>query len=61
MDQIMIDVTDVPGVEVGDEATLYGGGYDYLSVSAIAEKIGTIPYEVLCNIGPRVARVYLNT
>lgn len=58
MDQIMIDVTDVPAVQLGDEVILYGGGCDYLSVSAIAEKIGTISYEVLCNIGPRVPRIY---
>ncbi|MCE5315438.1 MAG: alanine racemase [Armatimonadota bacterium] len=60
MDQCMIDVTDVPGVGVGDEVTLYGGGYDFLSVSHIAEKVGTISYEVLCNIGQRVPRVYFN-
>lgn len=59
MDQIMIDVTDVPGVELGDEVILYGGRLDYLSVSRIAETLGTISYEVLCNIGKRVPRVYL--
>lgn len=60
MDQIMLDVTDVPGVRLGDEVVLYGGGYDYLSVSAIAARIGTISYEVFCNLGRRVARVYVN-
>ena len=60
MDQILIDATDVPGVEVGDEVVLYGGGYDYLSLSKVAAKIGTISYEVLCNISQRVPRVYLN-
>ncbi|MCE5198265.1 MAG: alanine racemase [Armatimonadota bacterium] len=60
MDQCLVDVTDVPGVSVGDEVVLYGGGYDYLSVAKIAETIGTISYEVLCNIGMRVPRVYLN-
>jgi len=59
MDQTMIDVTEVPGVDLGDEVILYGGGYECLSVSNIAEKIGTIPYEVLCNIGSRVRRIYL--
>ena len=48
-------------MQVGDEVILYGGGHDYLSVSEIAQKIGTISYEVLCAIGPRVSRVYLNT
>ncbi len=60
MDQIMIDVTDVPDVKLGDEVILYGGGYDYLSVDEIASKLNTIPYEVLCAIGRRVPRVYIN-
>lgn len=60
MDQTMIDVTDVPGVSIGDEVVLYGGGFGYLSVSEVAARIGTIPYELLCAIGPRVARVYVN-
>lgn len=60
MDQCMIDVTEVPGVDLDDEVILYGGGCDYLSVSTIAEKIGTIPYELLCAISKRVPRVYVN-
>ncbi|MEN6356435.1 MAG: alanine racemase [Armatimonadota bacterium] len=60
MDQCMFDVTDVPDVSVGDEVVFYGGGYDYLSVARIADMIGTISYEVLCDIGQRVPRVYLN-
>lgn len=58
MDQTLIDVTDVPGVQVEDEVILYGGGYDDLSPTHIAEKMGTISYEVLCAIGQRVPRVY---
>lgn len=58
MDQTMLDVTEAADVAVGDEVTIYGGGYDFLSVSHIAEKIGTIPYELLCCIGRRVQRVY---
>ncbi|MCE5323920.1 alanine racemase [bacterium] len=60
MDQCMFDVTDVPGANVGDEVVLYGGGYDYLSVARIADSIGTISYELLCDISPRVPRLYLN-
>lgn len=59
MDQCMLDVTEVPGVQVGDEVVLYGGGYDYLSTSVIADKIGTISYEVLCAISKRVPRLYI--
>jgi alanine racemase len=61
MDQILIDVTNMPGVSLGDEVVLYGGGYDYLSVSNIADKIGTISYEALCNISKRVPRIYKNS
>jgi alanine racemase len=60
MDQVMLDVTDVPEVGVGDEVILYGGGFDYLSVSRIAGKLDTISYELLCAIGRRVPREYTN-
>ena len=60
MDQCLIDVTDVPNVQVGDEVVLYGGGYDYLSISEVAEKIGTIPNDILCAIGKRVPRLYVD-
>ena len=60
MDQIMIDVTDVPGVELGDEVILIGGGHEYLSVNSVAAKAGTISYEMYCALASRVPRVYLN-
>lgn len=60
MDQILIDVTDVPGVEMGDEVVLIGGGYDYLSANAVAERAGTISDETFCAITSRVPRVYIN-
>ena len=58
MDQTMVDVTDIPGVKQGDVATIFGvGAAD--SLDDIAEKCGTIHYEILCDIGRRVPRVYL--
>lgn len=60
MDQMLIDVTDVAGVEVGDEVVLIGGGYDYLSASEVAAKACTISYETYCAIAARVPRVYVN-
>ena len=60
MDQIMIDVTDVPGVELGDEVILMGGGYEYLSANNVAAKAGTISDETFCAITGRVPRVYIN-
>ncbi|PIZ13624.1 MAG: alanine racemase, partial [Elusimicrobia bacterium CG_4_10_14_0_8_um_filter_37_32] len=46
MDMIMIDVTDIPDVRIGDEVTLLGSAED------MAGLIGTINYEVVCNIHP---------
>lgn len=69
MDQIMIDVTDVPGVSVGDPVLMWGredmeieGGRRetvMLSAEEIATARGTITYEITCNLTPRVPRVYL--
>lgn len=59
MDQCMVDVTELPDVQVGDTATLFGkDGGALISVDSLAESIGTIGYEIVCNINPRVPRVY---
>ena len=55
MDQITVDVTDVPGVRPGDVATLIGEG---ITAEEVAEWSGTNSYEVLTSIGNRVERVY---
>jgi len=48
MDQTMIDVTDLPQVEIGDEVILWGRqGQEKISVEEIADKIGTINYEIV--------------
>lgn len=54
MDVSMIDVTDIPCKE-GDEVIIYGND---LPAEVLAEKLGTIPYEILANISTRVKRVY---
>jgi alanine racemase len=60
MDMIMVDVTDVVGAIEGEEAVLLGRqGDEMLLADEWAARIGTIPYEVLCNIGKRVPRSYL--
>ncbi len=59
MDQMMIDVTDVPGVSVGDTATIFGrDGELEISADSVAEICGTIGYEIICGISKRVPRVY---
>ena len=56
MDMTMVDVTDIPGVRVGEEVVVIGAGR---SVEVLAEVAGTIPYEVLTGVGRRVHRVYV--
>ncbi|NLE95717.1 MAG: alanine racemase [Dehalococcoidia bacterium] len=56
MDMCMLDVTEVPGTQVGDEIVLFGKG---LPVEEMASLIGTINYEVVTLIGKRVPRVYV--
>ncbi len=60
MDQCMVDVTGLkPEVSMGDEAVLLGGQQEqFISVDELAEKIGTINYEVVCMVSCRVPRVY---
>ncbi len=55
MDYTTIDVTDIPGVSVGDQVTVIGTcGKRRLSVEALARTIGTIPYEITARLGQRV-------
>ncbi|MBQ4228879.1 MAG: bifunctional UDP-N-acetylmuramoyl-tripeptide:D-alanyl-D-alanine ligase/alanine racemase [Bacteroidaceae bacterium] len=54
MDVCMIDVTDIPCKE-GDLVTIFG---DELSPAELASRCGTIPYEILTGIAPRVKRIF---
>ncbi|MBI3601045.1 MAG: alanine racemase, partial [Nitrospinae bacterium] len=59
MDMCMIDVTDVPDVQIGDEVVMIGRqGNEEIKVEELASIAGTIPYEIFCSIGKRVKRVY---
>lgn len=61
MDQLMLDISDIDGVNTGDEVTVIGdGSNNTLSFDDIAEMTGTINYEVVCLVGKRVPRVYLH-
>ena len=61
MDQFMVDVTDIPGVEVGEEVVLIGSqGSENISATDLAALIGTINYEILTNISLRVPRKYIS-
>ena len=59
MDQLMLDVTDIPGVKEGDIVTVFGRDGDaFLPLDELAEKNGTIHYEMACLVGKRVPRIY---
>jgi alanine racemase len=59
MDMIMVDVTDLASVQVGEIVTLIGQqGGESIWADEVAGWIGTIPYEILCGIGSRVPRIY---
>lgn len=55
MDMCMVDVTDLPGVAVGDEVTIFG---QEGNLQVMADTMGTITYELMCGISPRVVRVF---
>ena len=60
MDQFMVDVTDINGVEINDEVVLMGRqGYNEISADDIAAVLKTINYEVFCTLSKRVPRQYL--
>jgi len=59
MDFMMVDVTELPKVSLGDEVILMGRqGRQQITAEEIAEKINSISYEVLCLIGKRIPRIY---
>ena len=55
MDMCMIDLTDLPEVDVGDEIEIFGPENP---VERLADLAGTIPYELTCAVSRRVPRVY---
>jgi alanine racemase len=60
MDLTMLDVTTIEDVREGDEVVLFGRqGGEQLSVEEVAEKAGTLSYEILCSIGKRVVRAFI--
>ncbi len=60
MDQIVADVTALPEVELGEEVVLMGRqGAEEILAAELAEKAGTIAWEIFTGVGPRVERVYL--
>jgi alanine racemase len=60
MDQTMLDITKISGIEVGSLVTLLGSeGYERIDATEMAKWLETINYEVVCDISKRVPRVYI--
>ena len=60
MDQFMVDVTEIAGVEKGDEVTLMGrDGDEFIGIEELGNLCGRFSYEFACDISPRVPRVYI--
>ncbi len=59
MDSCMIDITDIEGVEEGDEVTIFSAEKGNTAAD-MAAVLGTIPYEVLTSVAKRVKRIYIN-
>lgn len=61
MDMCMADISDVPDAKVGDVVTVFGtDGGETQSVDSLASQLGTISYELLCDINKRTPRIYLD-
>lgn len=58
MDQTIVDVTDIPQIQVGDTAVIIGSsGEEEITAGQIAEQCGTISHEIVCCLGTRVERI----
>lgn len=60
MDQLMVDVTHIPEAEIDDVVTVIGtDGAETITPDDLADRIGTISYEILCGFSRRIPRVYI--
>lgn len=61
MDQCMIDLSEIPDISVGDEVILIGQDEfgNKITADDMADNIGTISYEILCDVSKRIPRVYI--
>jgi len=61
MDQLMVDVEDIPGVAQGEEVVLIGRqGSDEITADELADCLDTINYEIVCLLSERLPRIYRN-
>jgi alanine racemase len=59
MDLTMLDVGAVPGARIEDEVVVFGRqGGEFISADDLARDLGTINYEIVCDLAARVARIF---
>ncbi|RYE89693.1 MAG: alanine racemase, partial [Myxococcales bacterium] len=62
MDSVLVDVTDIAGAREGSEVLVFGRHHGAeLRPEELAEAAGTIAYELLARIGPRIQRIYIGS
>ena len=59
MDQLMLDVSDIDNIRVGDEVTVFGYGDGVNTADELADANNTINYEIICSVETRVPRVFI--
>ncbi len=60
MDLLMVDISDIPEAREGDGVVLIGSQHsEHIPISKISEWAGTIPYEILSGLSPRIQRVFI--
>lgn len=57
MDSFMVDITNITDVSVGDEAIIFDN--QNITLDEIADMCETINYEILCNLNPRIPRLFI--
>lgn len=59
MDQIMLDVSAVPDIKIGEQVTYFGDPKDdHIQITEVAQMADASQYDLLCRMGARVQRVY---
>lgn len=62
MDMCTVDVSEIPGCEIGDEVVILGKqGNESITATDIAQRAGTHAYEILCTLGKRAPRIFLQS
>jgi len=60
MDRFLVDIKNNPAIKIGDEVTLFGKQVDdHIRIADVARQIGSIPYDITCQVSKRVQRIHI--